>query len=318
VQDFLVCLKTFRFQFKLLVINPQFQIMFAKTSNILFVIVLVALGIVSLFHGASALRERYAETGEELQQLLDNAKPGDVIQLNATDYHGDFYIENSGNHFHKIVLKGAHTDDNVKATRLFGNKTALEIRANYWKFQALNITAVEEGIYIEGSNNTLESFAIYNTKQAITIQGEQNTLGSISINDVLEGILVKGSDNKIRDISINNSTSGLIVESGNRSRIHNIDLHDSKGTVLALVLSEGTCCGRVTNTIFDGLVEIKGDQYNFRNTIAHGAINIVGCRNEFGRSVFGRTFFTKECGNKLVTSNVFHFPQEKPTTLKTL
>jgi len=292
--------------------------MFAN-RNISLVILLFS-GNILFFHCISALRELNAETGEELQQLLDKAKPGDVIQLKATDYHGDFYIEQSGNHYHKIVLKGAQSteDDHSKATRLVGNKTALEIRANNWKFQDLNITAEEEGIYIEGANNTLESFAVYNAKQAITIQGDQNTLGSISISDVLDGILVKGSDNRIRNISFNNSTSGLIVESGNRSRIHNIDLHNGLGKVLGFVLAEGTCCGRVTNTVFDGLVEIKGDQYNFRNTIANAAINILGCRNEFGRSVFGRTFFTKECGNKLVTSNVFHFPQDKPTTLKSL
>ncbi|CAL8069529.1 unnamed protein product [Orchesella dallaii] len=290
--------------------------MFAK-QNITLLIILFS-GNVFFFHCISALREQTAENEEELQQLLDKAKPGDVIQLLEKDYFGDFYIENSGNHYHKIVLKGAPPADNIKNTRLIGNKTALEIRANYWKFQNLNITAAEEGVYIEGANNTLESFAIYEVNQAITIQGDENTLGSISIHDVGGAILVKGSDNRIRDISINNSTSGVIVETGNRSRIHNIDLHNGLGVVLAFVLEEGTCCGRVTNTVFDGLVEIKGDQYNFRNTIANAAINILGCRNEFGRSVFGRTFFTKECGNKLVTSNVFHFPQDKPTTLKTL
>lgn len=271
-----------------------------------------------LLNGASARRERTPENGDELQQMLDNAKPGDVIQLKDIDYHGDFYIENSGDEFHKIYLQGAPSADSTKASRLVGNNTALEIRASRWALKDLNITAVEEGVFIEGTNNTLESMAIHHTKQAMVIQGTRNILGSISISDVLDGILVKGSSNKIRDISINNCTSGVIIESGNNSIVHNIDLHNAVGKTLAFLLNEGTCCGRVTNTVFDGLVEIKGDQYNFRNTIANNAINIVGCRNEFGRSVFGRTFFTKECGNKLVTSNVFHFPQDKPTTLKSL
>lgn len=250
--------------------------------------------------------------------MLDNAKPGDVIELQAIDYVGDFYIEKSGTKTHKIVVQGAHTDDTAKASRLVGNNTALEIRASYWGFKDLNITSVEEGIYLEGSDNTLESLAIYNAKQAIVIQGTNNVLGSISISDVLDGILVKGSDNKIRDIAWNNSTSGLIIETGDRNKIHNLDLHNGVGKVLALVLSEGTCCGRVTNTVFDGLVEIRGDRYNFRNTIANNAINIIGCNNEFGRSVFSRTYFTKACDNKLVTSNVFHFPTDTPITMKTL
>lgn len=117
---------------------------------------------------------------------------------------------------------------------------------------------------------------------------------------------------------MNNATSGIIIESGDRTRLHNMAIHDSEGKILSLVLNEGTCCGRVSNTIYDGLVEIKGNGYNFRSTVANGAINIVGCNNNFGRSVFGRTFFTKECENKMVTSNIYHFPQDKPTTLQTL
>lgn len=142
--------------------------------------------------------------------------------------------------------------------------------------------------------------------------------GSISLSDIEDGIFVRGSDNKFRDISMNNATSGIIIESGDRTRLHNMAIHDSEGKILSLVLNEGTCCGRVSNTIYDGLVEIKGNGYNFRSTVANGAINIVGCNNNFGRSVFGRTFFTKECENKMVTSNIYHFPQDKPTTLQTL
>lgn len=180
--------------------------------------VLGLIAILGMLNGALALRELFPETGEELQQMLDKASPGDVIQLKAIDYIGDFYIERSGNHYHKIRVHGAHTDDNTKASRLVGNNTALEIHGNFWAFKDLNITAVEEGVFLEGSNNTMESLAIYYTKQAIVLQGNQNTLGSISISDVLDGILVKGSDNRIRDISSNNFTTGLIVETGDKNR----------------------------------------------------------------------------------------------------
>lgn len=84
----------------------------------------------SIIYGALA-RDFNPETGEELQKALDEVKPGDLIQLKPIDYHGDFYIETSGTAIHKIEMKGAHTDDNAKATRLVGNKTTLEIRANY-------------------------------------------------------------------------------------------------------------------------------------------------------------------------------------------
>lgn len=150
------------------------------------------------------------------------------------------------------------------------------------------------------------------------VEGNSNTFGSISISNIEDGIFLRGNDNRFRDISINSAKSGIIIESGNKTRLHNVAIHDSDGKILSLVLNEGTCCGRMSNTIYDGLVEIKGDRYNFRQTVANGAVNVLGCGNNFGRSVFGRTYFTTECENDKVTSNIWHFPQDKATLLKDL
>lgn len=263
----------------------------------------------------SDAREYKPETSQDFQTALNKANPGDTIQLMPTDYYGDFVMQRSGDKYHKIKIFGSQNEDGSSATGVIGNTTTLFIKADYIFIKDMNISGVEEGLYLEGHNNSAESLGFYGLKQAVLIEGTRNVLGSISINDVEDGIFVRGSDNTFRDMTFSQVTSGLIVESGNRTKLHNIAIHNSLGKLLALVLSEGTCCGRVSNTIYDGLVEIKGDNYNFRSTVAD-AINIEGCNNSFGRSVFGRSYFTKLCKNNMVTSNISHFPQSKPTKLE--
>jgi hypothetical protein len=258
------------------------------------------------------------KTSQELQTAFNTVLPGDTIELQPGDYYGDFIIQRSGDKIHPIKIMGSQNDDGSSASGLVGNTTTLFIKGDYIKIQDLNITGVDEGLYLEGNHNSVISFSFYGLKQCVLIEGTQNVFGSISLSDIEDGIFVRGSDNKFTDISLNNATSGIIIESGNRTKLHNMAIHDSEGKILALVLNEGTCCGKVSNTIYDGLVEVKGTNYNFRSTVANGAINILGCDNTFGRSVFSRTYFTKECNNNMVTSNIYHFPQEKPTTIETL
>ena len=180
----------------------------------------------------------------------------------------------------------------------------------------LNISAFEEGVVIEGNNNHLESLAVLEATQAVSILGNENTFGSISISNVKDGIIVQGNDNVFRDIAWSNSSTGIIIERGDRNKLHNLAIHNNIKEGVTLLLEKGTCCGRLTNVVLDGLVEIKGNNYYFRQTIADQAVNIIGCENTFGRSVFGRTFFTKECENHMRSSNVYHYPQTKPVLLK--
>jgi len=266
----------------------------------------------------SKAKEFKPATAQEFQSVLNTILPGDTVYLQPGDFYGDFILQRSGDKIHPIKIEGSEADDGSAATGLIGNTTTLFVKGDYIKIKNLNITGGDEGLYLEGSHNNMDSLSFYELKQSVIIEGTHNIFGSISLSNIEDGIFVRGSDNQFRDIRINTATSGIIVESGDRTKLHNMAIHDAGGKILSLVLNEGTCCGRVSNTIYDGLVEIKGNNYNFRSTVANGAINILGCDNSFGRSVFGRTFITKECANSMVTSNINHFPQEKLTTLESL
>ncbi len=43
---------------------------------------------------------------EDLRSAIESSKAGDVIQLGALDYEGDFFIEKSGNSYQEIKLIG--------------------------------------------------------------------------------------------------------------------------------------------------------------------------------------------------------------------
>jgi len=277
--------------------------------------------LIIAFATVAAGKEYKPESPQDLQDAFDRVNPGDTIQLQPMDYYGDFVVQRTGTKVHPIKIFGTENDDGSAGTGLIGNTTTLFLKGDYYHVKTLNITGIEEGLYMEGSSNSVESMSFYGLKQAIIVEGTHNVFGSISLSDLEDAIFVRGSDNKFRDISCNNATSGIIIEKGDRTKLHNMAIHDSDGKILSLVLNEGTCCGRISNTIYDGLVEVKGSGYNFRQTIVNGAINIFGCGNSFGRSVFGRTYKAEcppESQNKYVTSNIFHFPQDKPTTLQSL
>jgi len=133
---------------------------------------------------------------------------------------------------------------------------------------------------------------------------------------VNDGIVVQGNDNVFRDIAWSNASTGMIVERGDRNQLHNLAVHNNIKEGASLLLEKGTCCGKLTNVVLDGLVDIKGSNYYFRQTIAYQVVNVHGCNNTFGRSIFGRAYFTKDCDQIMRSSNIYQYPQTKPLLLK--
>jgi len=99
----------------------------------------------------------------DLQEALNNAKPGDYIVLKDGIYNGNFIIPSSANGTsnNAITLSGS------KKVILDGNTTAkgyvLHLQASYWIIKDITITNGLKGLMCDGANfNVIDNITVYN------------------------------------------------------------------------------------------------------------------------------------------------------------
>jgi hypothetical protein len=218
---------------------------------------------------------------DELAEALSSAGPGDVIQLEAADYAGEFSATTSGTESDPIFLCGS-ADAVLNGGDIDGGYTLHLDFAKYWRLVGFSVVGGQKGVMADG------------------------TVGS-----VIQGLTVTGTGDEAIHLR-NNSTDNVVLENtisdtGNRrdkfgegiyvgSAVSNwctytdcqpdrSDRNVIKGNTItdvsseAVDLKEGTTGGVVIDNTFEGSamtgadswVDVKGNNYLIANNIGTNA-----------------------------------------------
>lgn len=220
---------------------------------------LIFVGTLLLIHGGHSKIIKPASSGE-LQNALDQAAPGDTIQMLPMNYVGDFVCSSNG----PITLVG---DGN---TTIESESIGMHIKGSEWNLKSFEIKGPLQGILIEGNKNLLEGLVLQKCGKAMIVKGEENKIKSCVISEAELGIVLDGSRNNLHFNSIN---------------IQNP----------AIVISPESCCGYLEANVANGEVHLDGNMYRLEGNVANHGLYVKGCNNEFTGNVANGASFPKEC-----------------------
>jgi hypothetical protein len=215
-------------------------------------------------------------TSAGLTWALQNARPGDLIQLGDARYNGHFKSSIAGSAGHRITVCGSRNAI-IDGGSLTSGGFALTIRGNYWVLDGFTVTNTHQGVRFEGSSwSTARGLQIYSVGQeALNIQ-------KFSSNDTLEANRIYDTGRTIAEYG-----EGLYIGSynGHWCQVSNCQPDRSDSVVIrnnvigpnvraeAIDVKEGTSGGLIEGNTFDGRgmvrsqtwvdswVELKGNSY---------------------------------------------------------
>jgi hypothetical protein len=110
---------------------------------------------------------RYVQvaTASQLASALQNAQPGDYIQMLDGTYTGNFSTMVSGTPDRRITLCGSRNAViQTGSTSTLG--FALRVRASYWTLVGFTVTNAQQGVSVEGGRyNDIQNLAVHGTGQ---------------------------------------------------------------------------------------------------------------------------------------------------------
>lgn len=230
---------------------------------------LIFVGTILLLRGGDSKIIKPASSAE-LQNALDQAQPGDTIQMLPMNYVGDFVISTNG----PCTLTG---DTN---SSLESQDIGINLKGSNWNLKSFEIKGPQQGILLEGTKNSLESIVLQKCGKAMVIKGEENTIKSCVISEADIGINLDGSRNNLHYNSIN---------------IQNP----------AIVIPPESCCGYLEANVANGEVHLDGNNYRLEGNVANHGLYVKGCNNEFSGNVANGASFPKECESIDKGGNVY-------------
>jgi parallel beta-helix repeat protein len=169
-------------------------------------LLLILILIIGSVHAARITVGPEDEDYKQIQQAIDNASMGDVIEVHSGVYSENLYA------YKAIILQGIDTGEGLPVINASGSSSALNLEANGSIVQGLNLTGSghcgcgNAGIHVGSSNNTILNNILYKNKYGIYV-----TPGSVNntfmFNDFLEN-KIAASDHG------NNSWNGSLKDEG--------------------------------------------------------------------------------------------------------
>lgn len=223
---------------------------------------------------------RAPKDSAELQTALDKARAGDIIELMPIEYKGEFSVtKSSAIPDIPITVRGVSKSGEI--TKLSSEKGIV-----------LNVTA---------SHYIFRTMWIVNSETGVVMAGSENEIDGVSIKDTKHGIIVTGEKNKVQAVTLSNVDIGLDIQSNHLTLLHssltsaNISMH----------INRESCCNLFDNNVFNGYVNVLGNDNILSANVANGGMLVTGCNNEFKSNVVLQMKLTKKCDNPDKGLNVF-------------
>jgi len=223
---------------------------------------------------------RTPKDSAELQTALDKARAGDIIELMPIEYKGEFSVtKSSAIPDIPITVRGVSKSGEI--TKLSSEKgVVLNVTANYYIFRTMWIVNSETGIVLAGSENEIDGVSIKDTKQ---------------------GVIVTGEKNKLQAVTFSNVDIGLDIRSNHLTLLHS-SLTSSN---ISMQINSDSCCNLFDNNVFNGYVNVLGNDNTLSANVANGGMLVTGCNNGFKSNVVLQMKLTKKCDNPDMGLNVF-------------
>lgn len=238
-----------------------------------------------------------------LQQQLNEAKPGDVIQLAPGVYKGQYRTQQSGLADKPIYLCGTARSvlDGGNADKGYG----LQLEgAAYWRLIGFTVRNSQKGVMLDGtSGSVVQGLTVRDTGDEGIHLRKFSTGNTVAYNNIFntgtrnprfgEGVYL-GSSHKNWD----QLTQGQPDKSDNNLVAGN----KIRATAEAVDIKEGTTGGRIYANVFDGS-KLSGDQVNDSWVDAKGNNYVLDANH--GSKTVADGFQTHEEYQGWGTGNVF-------------
>jgi hypothetical protein len=260
------------------------KITFRKLNLCVPVLVVVLILSLSLRFAAASGRNVSVSTPAQLNAALQNAQPGDVIQLADGTYSGYFVISVTGTANAPITLQGSRNAIlNGGGTTPPGTPSAYGIHmasVNYWHLIGFTVTNSPKGIVADSSNdNVIDGIKVYNIGDEGIHMRDFSTHNTIQNCDVSQtGVYEAGFG---EGVYLGTAQSNWGTYSGGKpdNSDYNQVLNNHIGPNVAaegVDIKEGTTGGLISGNYFDsaGLsgansadswVDVKGNGYVLSN-----------------------------------------------------
>ncbi|HNX39729.1 MAG TPA: NosD domain-containing protein [Methanothrix sp.] len=129
----------------------------------------------------------------QIQQALDNASEGDIIEVQSGIYHENVYI------FKTVELMGIDTGKGMPLVDAGGSGSVVSIMSNGSTVQGFNVTGSghcgcgNAGILVDSSNNSIKGNIIHNNKYGIYVRSG-NSNNTFTSNDLLDNNITANDD----------------------------------------------------------------------------------------------------------------------------
>jgi nitrous oxidase accessory protein len=196
-----------------------------KKKKTMLTLILVIVSFSVIFSGCIQQEKKQQKQEKiSLQQLINNAQPGDIIYLPSQTYTGTITI----NKPLKLIGEDKHT------TIIDGDygETVIHIKAD--GVTVTNLTVRNSGGYLENSgikiesdDNLIKNCLIYRTKTGIYLDnGEDNTISNCFFHTNSEGIYSKDSSkNIVKNCQFCHNAFGIHTEKSSRLTIEDSYVH---------------------------------------------------------------------------------------------
>ncbi|CAL8072774.1 unnamed protein product [Orchesella dallaii] len=194
---------------------------------------------------SSSASMKTVRTSQELQDALNQASAGDVITLAPVTFRGEFLAKQSGAPSNPITIVAGLSIR--KHPKIVGNGggAGLTITGNYWNLKYFAMSDYDVGVLVKGAGNLVDGLSISNANKAV---------------------VVKGKGNAIKNCAIDNSHLGIKVDASNCL----LSSNSIQGSGASLLVSKGTCCGRLEYNVASGKVEVQGSGYSISGNVFTG------------------------------------------------
>jgi hypothetical protein len=217
-------------------------------------------------------RRTMVEVGDNLQQALDDAEPGDVIELADGIHRGTFDIRHDGEAGRPITLCGRRAAI-IEGPRIVAGTYGLHIRADHWALIGFTVRNHSKGIVMDGSNHlVLRGLEVYD------IGGEGIRFRAFSSDNLL-------TESWVHDTGLTEPENGEGVyvgtavsqwcrntdcepDTSDRNRII-ANVIGPRTTAESIDIKEGTSGGLMADNVLDGAgmtetdswVDVKGNHW---------------------------------------------------------
>ncbi|MER7795877.1 right-handed parallel beta-helix repeat-containing protein [Microbacterium sp. NPDC096154] len=202
-------------------------------------------------------------TAAELQTALDEAAPGDVIELQAGRYVGEFVATESGTEDQPITLCGSSDaildGDGVKGGYVFHLD-----QAEYWHLIGFSVTNGQKGVMADGTKgSTIEGLTVFHIGDEAIHLRRHSTDNLVIGNDISdtglrrekfgEGVYVGSAESNWCNIT------DCEPDESDRNVVEGNTIHGVRSE--AVDIKEGTTGGIVRGNTFEGSAIVGADSW---------------------------------------------------------